>query len=41
MLNFEANFVPVEITLNVLFAVMTDFKVFRKDFGVVSLTLSL
>ena len=41
MLNFEANFVPLEIMLNVLFAGMTDFEVFRKDFSVVSPTLPL
>ena len=41
MLNFEDNFVPVLIILHVLIAGMTDFKVFRKDFSVVSPTLPL
>ena len=41
MSNFEANFVPVLITLYVSFAGMTDFKVFRKDFSFVSPTLPL
>ena len=41
MLNFEANFVPVKIVFHVLFAVVTNFKVFRKDISLVSLALLL
>ena len=41
MLNFEANFVPVEINLHVLFAGMTDVKVIREDFNVASPALPL
>ena len=41
MLNFEDNFVPVLIIFHMLIAGMTDFRVFRKDFSVVSPTLSL
>ena len=38
MLNFQASVVPVKIILYVLFAGMTDFRVFRKDFSLVSPT---
>ena len=36
-----ANFIPVEIILHVFFVGMTNFKVLRKDFILVSPALSL
>ena len=39
ILNFEGNFVIVQIILHVCFAGMTDFKVFHKDLCVFSPTL--